>query len=70
MTAIEIRKLSLAERIRLFEDVCDSIAEETGAWELTPELQVELDRRLDDLDANPSGNVTWEEVKAGSQAQR
>ncbi len=70
MTATEIRKLSLAERIQLFEDVWDSIADEPDAWELTPELQAELDRRLDDLEANPSGNVTWDEVKAGLRAQR
>lgn len=70
MTAAEIRKLSLAERIQLLEDVWDSIAEETNAWELTPELQAELDQRLNDLETNPSGNVTWEEVKAGLRAQR
>ncbi len=70
MTATEIRKLSLAERIQLLEDVWDSIAEETNAWELTPELQAELDQRLNDLETNPSGNVTWEEVKAGLRAQR
>ena len=64
MTATEIRKLSLPERIHLLEDVLDSIADETDAWQLTPGLQAELDRRLDDLDANPSGSVTWEEVKA------
>lgn len=70
MTATEIRKLSLAERIQLLEDVWDSIAEETNTWELTPELQAELDQRLNDLETNPSGNVTWEEVKAGLRAQR
>lgn len=70
MTATEILKLSLAERIQLQEDVWDSIADETDAWELTPGLQAELDRRLDDLDANASGNVTWEEVKASLRAQR
>ena len=70
MTTTEIYKLSLAERIQLLEDVWDSIADETDAWELTPGLQAELDRRLDDLDANPSGNVTWEEVKASLRAQR
>ena len=70
MTATELRKLSLAERIQLLEDVWDSIAEETNAWELTPELQAELDHRLNDLETNPSGNVTWDEVKAGLRAQR
>ena len=70
MTTTEIHKLSLAERIQLLEDVWDSIADETDAWELTPELQAELDQRLDDLDANPSGNVTWEEVKTSLRAQR
>ena len=64
MTATEIRKLSLAERIQLLEDVWDSIADEPDAWELTEEQKDELDRRVAAYDANPQNTFTWEEVKA------
>ena len=42
-----LRKLPLNERIRLVEDLWDSIASDQNALPLTPEQQVELDRRLD-----------------------
>lgn len=40
-------KLPLDERIRLVEDLWDSIAVDQGALALTDELREELDRRLD-----------------------
>ena len=64
MTATDIRKLSLAERIQLLGDVWDSIADEPDAWELTQEQKDELDRRLADYEANPQNTFTWKEVKA------
>lgn len=39
-------KLPLDERIRLVEDLWDSIAAEQGMLPLTPEQRAELDRRL------------------------
>jgi putative addiction module component (TIGR02574 family) len=50
-----LRKLPLEERIRLVEDLWDSIASDQNALPLTPEQRVELDRRLDvyEADGNP-----------------
>ncbi len=31
---------------------------------LTEELQAELNRRIDDLEANPNDGFTWEEIVA------
>lgn len=42
-----LKKLPLEERIRLVEDLWDSIASEQNALPLTPEQKTELDRRLD-----------------------
>ena len=64
MTATEISKLSLAERIQLLEDVWDSIADEPDAWELTQEQKDELDRRLAAHKDNPKAGSSWGEVKA------
>ena len=64
MTATDIRKLSLAERIQLLEDVWDSIADEPDAWELTQEQKDELDRRLAAHKDNPKAGSSWDELKA------
>jgi putative addiction module component (TIGR02574 family) len=42
-----LRKLPLEARIRLVEDLWDSIADEQAALPLTNEQREELDRRLD-----------------------
>jgi putative addiction module component (TIGR02574 family) len=61
---VEIRKLSVAERIQLVEDIWDSIAAEPQALSLTVEQREELDRRLADQEANPGAGRPWDEVKA------
>ena len=45
MTAY-LRNLPIEERIRLVEDIWDSIATDQGALPLTDEQKEELDRRL------------------------
>ena len=44
---MRIRDLSVEERIRLVEDIWDSIAEDRGALPLTDAQREELDRRLE-----------------------
>lgn len=50
-----LRDQPLAERIKLAQDLWDSVVEEQGALPITPEQKAELDRRLDayEHDANP-----------------
>jgi putative addiction module component (TIGR02574 family) len=60
----EILKLSVSERIQLVEDIWDSIAAEASAVELSDEIREELDRRLDDQEANPGIGHSWPEVRA------
>jgi putative addiction module component (TIGR02574 family) len=60
----EAKKLSIAERIHLVEEIWDSIAEENGCFELSEAQKEELDRRLESFRANPSQGRTWEEIKA------
>jgi putative addiction module component (TIGR02574 family) len=51
----DLRKLPLDERIRLVEDLWDSIAADQNLLPLTPEQRAELDRRLAayEADGNP-----------------
>ncbi len=58
--ANQIRKLSVAERILLVEEIWDSIARENEAFELSEAEKEELDRRSQSF----SQARTWEEIKA------
>ena len=51
----KLQSLPLDERIKLVEDLWDSIASEQAAIALTPEQKAELDRRLDayEMDGDP-----------------
>jgi len=42
-----LRNLSVEDRLRIVEDLWDSIASDQSALPLTPEQKAELDRRLD-----------------------
>jgi putative addiction module component (TIGR02574 family) len=59
----KLRELPLDERIRLVEDLWDSIAADQKALPLTPAQRTELDRRLDayELDRN-TGRLAAEVV--------
>ena len=59
----ELHNLSIDERLRLVEDIWDSIAADQGALPLTDEQKAELDQRLDiyELDKNV-GRVAAEVV--------
>lgn len=60
----EAKKLSIAERISLVEEIWDSIAEENGCFELSEAQRIELDRRLESFHADSSQGRTWEEIKS------
>jgi len=59
-----LRKLPLDERIRLVEDLWDSIAADQGLLPLTPEQRAELDRRLDAYEADGNAGRHAEDVVA------
>ena len=65
---LNIRDLSIEERIQLVGEIWDSIAEEREVFELTDAQRDEIDRRLASLRANPDQVVSWEEIKARVQA--
>lgn len=60
----EIRKLSVAERLELVEDVWDSIAVEGEDLPLPESHRQELARRRQEHRAHPEDIVPWEEVRA------
>ncbi len=58
-----LRELPIDERIRLVEDLWDSIAADQATLPLRPEQKVELDRRLDAYESDGNrGRVAAEVI--------
>ena len=55
--------LSAADRLELIDRLWASLDTEVAALPLTDEQRRELDRRLEEMDRDPSLGSTWEEVK-------
>ena len=60
-----LRRLPVAERLQLVEDLWDSIATETPSAEIpmSPQLLAELERRVHDLKDGREWAIPWEEVR-------
>lgn len=59
-----LKELPLEERMRLVEELWDSIAADQAALPLTEEQRQELDRRLDALEADAATGRPADEVVA------
>lgn len=62
--ADDYRGLSIAERLRLVEDIWDSIAQDTGALPLPPEVLDEAERRLAEHRRDPTTGIPGEQVRS------
>jgi putative addiction module component (TIGR02574 family) len=60
----EILKMSVEERIRLVEEIWETVSSDPAALPVTDAQNQELDRRLEDLDRNPEAGRTWEEFRS------
>jgi putative addiction module component (TIGR02574 family) len=60
----EARRLSVGERIELVAAIWDTVAEDASAAALpvSDSHRLELDRRLEDRQKNPSAESPWSEV--------
>jgi putative addiction module component (TIGR02574 family) len=66
----EILSLPVEERIKLVEDIWDSIAAESEAVKLSAEQRAELDRRIERYKRDPSGTIPWESIKSEALARK
>ena len=62
MAAIDISSLSPEERLRLLEQLWESLSATPEAIPLTNAQREELDRRLNELDRDGPVGIPWEEV--------
>ena len=60
----EAKKLPVDERIKLVEEIWDSIAQDNGCFELTDAQKQELDRRIQSSQQNPQAGRSWEDIKS------
>jgi putative addiction module component (TIGR02574 family) len=60
--ALNISDLSPEERLRLIEELWDSLTEKPETVPLTNQQREELDRRLDDLEQSGPVGIPWDEV--------
>ena len=58
----QLFKLSAAERLELVEELWDSIGDRDVALSLTDEQREDLERRLAEADADPTGGSSWDDV--------
>jgi putative addiction module component (TIGR02574 family) len=59
---VDIASLSTEERLRLMEELWESLRATPEGIPLTTAQREELDRRLDDLDREGPTGIPWEEV--------
>jgi putative addiction module component (TIGR02574 family) len=64
METLGLDRLSPDERVRLAEELWESIADDPGAITLTDAQRQDLRRRVDAFADNPKAGTPWEQVKA------
>jgi putative addiction module component (TIGR02574 family) len=62
MATIDIASVSLEERLRLPDELWESLSRTPDAIPLTNAQRKKLDRRLDELDHDGVVGIPWEEV--------
>ena len=67
---IDIATLSPEERLKLLEQLWDSLSSSPDAVPMTKPQREELDRRLDELDREGPGGIPWEEVQRRISSRR
>ncbi|CAN1208960.1 addiction module protein [Tumidithrix helvetica PCC 7403] len=68
-TLLQVKALTIDDRIWLVQAIWDSISAEPGQLELTEAQSQELSRRLTDHKINPQAVVSWHNVKAQALAR-
>ena len=62
MATIDIASLSFEERLRLLDELWESLSRTPEAIPLTEAQREELDRRLNELDREGPFGIPWDEV--------
>jgi putative addiction module component (TIGR02574 family) len=66
----EALALPATDRLEVIEQLWDSLAAEPQSLEMTDAQRQELDRRIEQMDADPKAGIPWQDVKADLRNQR
>jgi len=66
--ALDLKRLSRDEQFDLLDQLWESLGRDPEAFPLTDSQKEELDRRLDELEAEGPTGLTWDEVVAQARA--
>jgi putative addiction module component (TIGR02574 family) len=66
----EVHRWPVEDRLRLIEEISQSLANEGLDLALTEDLKNILDQRLAALDADPKNVLTWDEITAHVRRSR
>ena len=64
-----IKRLSVAERVRLVQEIWDTLQPTADELPLTEEQRAIVDRRLQEHRRDPSSAIPWEEVRARIESE-
>jgi putative addiction module component (TIGR02574 family) len=67
---LELRSLPAAERLKLIDELWDSIVDDQETLADTPEVVAELRQRRDLFMSNPASGIAWAEAKAIIRSRR
>ena len=59
----DLQKLTSQEKMRLAFDLYQEAAKDEAAYDLSPEQEEELKRRVEEIKKNPNDGIPWEKVK-------
>lgn len=66
MKSLGIDRLGVEDRLELLEEIWESLDADGSALPLTDAQRAELERRLEDDEADPDNVASWEAVKAAT----
>jgi putative addiction module component (TIGR02574 family) len=64
-----IKRLSVAARVRLVQDIWDTLQPTAEELPLTEERRQLIDRRLEEHRRDPDSAIPWEQVKARIESE-
>lgn len=67
---LDIKNLNSEERLELIEMLWESLASDAQQVPVTAAQREELDRRLDEMEAEGVAGIPWDQVLARIQANR
>jgi putative addiction module component (TIGR02574 family) len=67
--ALDVSRLSREEQFDLLDQLWEALGRDPDALPLSDAQKAELDRRLDDLEAEGPVGLTWDEVVAHARAR-